>query len=336
MTASDSSGPLLIVESLKTYLPTDRGLVRAVDGVSFTLDRGKTLGLVGESGSGKSMLCRTILGLLPCAAVVSRDASIRFDGREISQLPEKGLNRLRGLEIAMIMQDPMSSLNPTMTVGNQIAESLIYHLGMKRKPARGRAIELLKSVGIPMPERRVDQYPHQLSGGLRQRVAIAIALACEPKLLIADEPTTALDVTVQAEVLDLLQHLQEERNMAMILITHDLGVVAGRTHKIEVMYAGKIVEQAQTSEFFSDMRMPYTRALMDSIPRLADPPHTRLSTIAGQPPDLIDPLQGCRFAPRCPMAGKRCLVEDPPFEAHDRGDHMFACWYPVGNRELAP
>jgi peptide/nickel transport system ATP-binding protein len=336
MTASDSSGPLLIIENLRTHLPTDRGLVRAVDGVSFTLDRGKTLGLVGESGSGKSMLCRTILGLLPRTAIVSEDASIRFDGREITQLPEKGLNRLRGLEIAMIMQDPMLSLNPTMTVGTQIAESLTYHLGMKRKPARGRAIELLKSVGIPMPERRVDQYPHQLSGGLRQRVAIAIALACEPKLLIADEPTTALDVTVQVEVLDLLQHLQTEQNMAMILITHDLGVVAGRTHKIAVMYAGNIVEMAPTSELFSHVRMPYTCALMDSIPRLADPPHTRLSTIAGQPPDLIGLPPGCRFAPRCPMAGKRCLEEDPPFEAHARGDHMFACWYPVGDRELAP
>jgi peptide/nickel transport system ATP-binding protein len=329
MTASDSSGPLLIVKNLKTHLLTDRGLVRAVDGISFTLDRGMTLGLVGESGSGKSMLCRTILGLLPRAAIMSRDASIIFDGREITQLPEKGLNRLRGLEIAMIMQDPMLSLNPTMTVGTQITESLTYHLGMKRKPARGRAIELLKSVGIPMPERRVDQYPHQLSGGLRQRVAIAIALACEPKLLLADEPTTALDVTVQTEVLDLLQHLQKERDMAMILITHDLGVVAGRAHEIAVMYAGKIVEQAQTSELFSDMRMPYTRALMDSIPRLDDPPHTRLSSIAGQPPDPIGLPIGCRFAPRCPVAGKRCLEEDPPFEAHDRGGHLFACWYPA-------
>lgn len=335
MTASDSSGPLLIVENLKTYLPTDRGLVRAVDGVSFTLDRGKTLGLVGESGSGKSMLCRTILGLLPRAAIVSSNASIRFDGREFTQLPEKGLNRLRGLEIAMIMQDPMLSLNPTMTVGTQIAESLTYHLGIKRKPARERAVELLKAVGIPMPARRVNQYPHQLSGGLRQRVVIAIALACEPKLLIADEPTTALDVTVQAEVLDLLQRLQEDRNMAMILITHDLGLVAGRAHDIAVMYAGKIVEQAQTPELFSHMRMPYTRALMDSIPRLDDPPHTRLRTIAGQPPDLIDPPPGCRFARRCQRAADRCFEEEPPFEAHDGTGHLFACWYPAESSGVA-
>ena len=329
MTASDSSGPLLIVENLKTHLPTDRGLVRAVDGVSFTLDRRKTLGLVGESGSGKSMLCLTILGLLPRSAIVSRDASIRLDGREISRLPEKGLNRLRGLQTAMIMQDPMLSLNPTMTVGTQIAESLTYHLGMKRKTARDRAVELLKAVGIPTPGRRVNQYPHQLSGGLRQRVVIAIALACEPNLLIADEPTTALDVTVQAEVLDLLQHLQEERNMAMILITHDLGLVAGRAHDIAVMYAGKIVEQAQTPELFSHMRMPYTRALMESIPRLNDPPHTRLRTISGQPPDLIDPPPGCRFAQRCQRAAGRCFEEEPPFEAHDATDHLFACWYPA-------
>ena len=334
MTASDSSGPLLIVKNLKTHLPTDRGLVRAVDGVSFSLDRGKTLGIVGESGSGKSMLCRTILGLLPRAAIVSRDVSIRFDGREISQLPEKGLNRLRGLEIAMIMQDPMLSLNPTMTAGTQIAESLTYHLGMKRKPARERAIELMKSVGIPMPDRRVDQYPHQLSGGLRQRVAIAIALACEPKLLIADEPTTALDVTVQAEVLDLLQHLQEDLNMAMILITHDLGMVAGRAHDTAVMYAGKIVEQAQTPELFSHMRMPYTRALMESIPRLDDRPHTRLRTISGQPPDLIDPPPGCRFARRCELAAGRCFEEEPPFEAHDGPGHLFACWYPAESSEV--
>jgi peptide/nickel transport system ATP-binding protein len=335
MTASDSSGPLLIVKNLKTHLPTDRGLVLAVDGVSFTLERGKTLGLVGESGSGKSILCRTILGLLPRAAIVSRDVSIRFDGREISRLPEKGLNRLRGLEIAMIMQDPMLSLNPTMTAGTQIAESLTYHLGMKRKPARERAIELMKSVGIPMPDRRVDQYPHQLSGGLRQRVAIAIAIACEPKLLIADEPTTALDVTVQAEVLDLLQHLQEDLNMAMILITHDLGLVAGRAHDTAVMYAGKIVEKAQTSELFSHMLMPYTRALMNSLPRLKDPPHTRLRTIPGQAPDMIDPSPGCRFAPRCPDAEERCFEDEPPFEAHDGTDHMLACWYPAESSGVA-
>ena len=336
MIASSAFEPLLIVQNLRTHLPTDRGLVRAVDGVSFILERGKTLGLVGESGSGKSILCRTILGLLPRAAVVSKDASIRFDGREISQLPEKRLNRLRGSEIAMVMQDPMSSLNPTMKVGKQIAESLTYHLGMKRKPARWRAIELLKEVGIPMPEQRVAQYPHQLSGGLRQRVVIAMALACEPKLLIADEPTTALDVTVQAEILDLLQRQQTERNMAMILITHDLGLVTGRTHEIAVMYAGKIVEMAPTSELFSHMRMPYTQALLDSIPRLNDPPHTRLRTIAGQPPDLIDPPTGCRFAPRCQKAKTRCKKEEPPFATDNRRDHEFACWYPVGSAEVTP
>ena len=223
-----------------------------------------------------------------------------------------------------------------MTVGTQISESLTYHLGMKRKPARERAIELLKAVGIPMPDRRVNQYPHQLSGGLRQRVVIAIALACEPKLLIADEPTTALDVTVQAEILDLLQRQQAERDMAMILITHDLGLVAGRTHEIAVMYAGKIVEMALTTELFSHMRMPYTKALLDSIPRLNDPPHTMLRAIGGQPLDLIDLPHGCRFAPRCPRAEKRCLEEEPPLEAHDGSDHLFACWYPVGSSGVTP
>lgn len=320
---------LLVVENLRAYLPTDRGIVRAVDGVSFTLKRGRTLGLVGESGSGKSILCHTILGLLPHAAIVPEDARISFDGRDLIRLPEKGLNRIRGIEIAMVMQDPMSSLNPVKTVGSQIIESLTYHLGMKRKPARRRAIELLKEVGIPMPEQRVDQYPHQLSGGLRQRVAIAMALACEPRLLIADEPTTALDVTVQAEILDLLQRQQTDRNMAMILITHDLGLAAGRTHEIAVMYAGKIVEMASTTELFSHIRMPYTQALMDSIPRLNDPPPTRLRAIGGQPPDLIDPPAGCRFAPRCSRAKTRCENEEPPFASGNRRDHQFACWYPV-------
>lgn len=334
MTTSSAVEPLLVVENLRAYLPTDKGLVRAVDGVSFTLERGKTLGLVGESGSGKSILCRTILGLLPRAAIVPEDTRILFDDRDLTGLSEKSLNRVRGLEIAMIMQDPMSSLNPTMTVGKQVIESLTYHLGMKRKLARERAIELLKAVGIPMPEGRVNQYPHQLSGGLRQRVAIAMALVCEPKLLIADEPTTALDVTVQAEVLDLLASLQAERNMAMILITHDLGLIVGRTHEIAVMYAGKIVEMAPATKLFSHIRMPYTQALMDSIPCLNDPPHTRLRTIGGQPPDLIDPPTGCRFAPRCSKAKTRCSKEGPPFAADDKSDHQFACWYPVGVSEV--
>ncbi|MCP4693720.1 MAG: ABC transporter ATP-binding protein [Desulfobacterales bacterium] len=321
--------PLLSVKNLYAHLPTGRGVVRAVDGVSFSIEQGKTLGVVGESGCGKSIMCRALLGLLPPGAMVPGEARIRFDGRDLNGLPEKQLRRIRGKEIAMIFQDPMTSLNPVMTVGRQVAESLSHHLKMKRKKARERTIALLGMVGVPMPEERVDQFPHQLSGGLRQRVAIAIALACEPRLLIADEPTTALDVTVQADILDLLSREQARRRMAMILITHDLGVAAGRTHEIAVMYAGKIVERASTPALFSGARMPYTRALMDAIPRLADPPHTRLKTINGQPPDLIHPPAGCSFAPRCREAEPRCREKEPVLVGRNGSRGRFACWRPV-------
>ena len=324
------SPPLLNVENLRTHIHTDRGIVRAVDGVSFMLCQGKTLGIVGESGSGKSVMCRTILRLLPRTAVTPDNSHVSFDGHNLRRLSEKEFNRIRGRYIAMIFQDPMSSLNPVMKVGKQISETLSHHLGMKRKPARDRAMELMKSVGIPMPEQRVNQYPHQLSGGMRQRVAIAIALACNPKLLIADEPTTALDVTVQAEILELLARRQSERNMAMILITHDLGVAAGRTSDIIVMYAGRIVEQAPARELFSNMRMPYTRALMDSIPRLENRPHTTLNSIDGQPPDMTSPPRGCCFAPRCSRVRKQCTETEPALMSDSRKDHLFACWYPVG------
>ncbi len=320
---------LLSVENLYAHLPTSRGVVRAVDGVSFSVEQGRTMGVVGESGSGKSIMCRALLGLLPPGAVMPGKARIRFDGRDLAGLSEKSLRRVRGKEIAMIFQDPMTSLNPVMTVGGQVAESLRHHLKTKRKEARERAVELLRIVGVPTPERRAGQYPHQLSGGLRQRVAIAIALACEPKLLIADEPTTALDVTVQADILDLLEKEQSRRDMAMILITHDLGVAASRTHEIAVMYAGKIVERSTTSELFRDTRMPYTRSLMDAIPRLADPPHTRLKTITGQPPDLIHPPGGCRFAPRCRIAEPRCREKEPALVGQNGSSHRFACWRPI-------
>ena len=325
-------GPLLAVENLRTHFHTERGVVRAIDGVSFTLDRGRTLGVVGESGSGKTVLVRTLLGLLPSTAHVGENAKVLFDGRALDIRCEKALRRVRGRHIAMVFQDPMTSLNPVMTVGAQIMESLRYHLGMGRGAARERAVALIESVGIPMPARRVDQYPHQLSGGLRQRIAIAIALACEPKLLIADEPTTALDVTIQAEILDLLARQQAERHMAMILITHDLGVVAGRTDDIAVMYAGKIVERAPTARLFTAMRMPYTRALMDSIPRLEAPPNTPLKTIGGRPPDLIDPPEGCRFAPRCARAEDQCHRAEPPLDGAEAG-HQFACWRPLDAAE---
>jgi peptide/nickel transport system ATP-binding protein len=252
------STPLLAVEDLHTHFRTPRGRVRAVDGVSFSLDRGRTLGIVGESGCGKSVLARTIMSLLPSNAWVPQASRVLFDGRDLRGLSERALRSVRGRQMAMIFQDPMTSLNPVMTCGAQIVEALAWHMGLGRRAARDRAVELFTAVGIPEPARRVDHYPHQLSGGMRQRVAIAIALSCEPALLIADEPTTALDVTVQAEILDLLNRQQRERHMALILITHDLGVVAGHTDDVAVMYAGRIVERAATTTLFAHTRMPYT------------------------------------------------------------------------------
>ena len=325
-------GPLLEVEAVKTHFRTARGTVRAVDGVSLRLERGKTLGIVGESGSGKSVLSRSIMGLLPKHNVV-RDGSIRFEGRELVGLPPGDLQDYWGTQMSMVFQDPMTSLNPVMRVGSQITESLRLHLDVSKDYANETAEALLTSVGIPEPARRLKEYPHQLSGGMRQRVMIAIALACGPKLLFADEPTTALDVTVQAQILDLLQQQQQERFMAMILVTHDLGVVAGRTDDIAVMYAGKVVEQAPTRTLFTGMRHPYTEALLKSIPKLADPSHTRLLAIPGRPPDLVSPPVGCKFAARCPMAQPRCREEEPSLVESGAPGHSFACFYPVGTPE---
>lgn len=322
--------PILSIQNLSTTIATHHGIVRAVNHISFDLLKGHTLGIVGESGSGKSILSKSILKLLPRKAHVSCKSRIYFDGLELNKMSQKALNTVRGKRIAMIFQDPMSSLNPVMTIGNQIAESLIHHLGMKKNRALNRSVELLTSVGISNPKQRVRHYPHQLSGGMRQRVAIAIALACGPELLIADEPTTALDVTVQAEILDLLARRQAEENMSMILITHDLGVAAGRANDIIVMYAGRIVEQAPAKQLFSAMRMPYTQALMNSIPRLENRPHTRQNFIEGQSPDLTNLPKGCSFAPRCSRVQKRCKRKEPPLSFDSRQDHLFACWYPVG------
>jgi peptide/nickel transport system ATP-binding protein len=302
-------GPLLEVIDLSTHFRTERGVVRAVDGVSLSLNRGQTLGIVGESGSGKTILSRSIMGLLPKSNVVRR-GQVLYAGHDMVGLPERELRLIWGAEISMVFQDPMTALNPVMRIGRQITESLVYHLGIEDDEARDRALALLRSVGIPEPERRLREYPHQLSGGMRQRVTIAIALACGPKLLLADEPTTALDVTVQAQILDLLQAQQQERFMAMILVTHDLGVVAGRTDEIAVMYAGKIVEKAPTRALYRDMKMPYTEALMASIPQIQHTPHTRLTAIPGRPPDLVTPPPGCRFAPRCRYAQERCWIEE--------------------------
>jgi peptide/nickel transport system ATP-binding protein len=330
----DSGTPLLAVEDLRTHFLTEGGAVKAVDGVSFNLERGRTLGVVGESGSGKTILSRSIMGLLP-SRNVHRTGSARYEGTEVVGVSASQMRGLWGTEMAMVFQDPMTSLNPVMRVGDQITESLRHHLDMDKREARETAVALLRSVGIPEPTQRVREYPHQLSGGMRQRVMIAIALACGPRLLFADEPTTALDVTVQAQILDLLEAQQTERHMAMVLITHDLGVVAGRADEIAVMYAGKIVEKAPTSTLFSATRHPYTEALLKSIPKLEHTSHTRLDVIPGRPPDLISPPKGCNFSPRCPYAQPKCLEEEPPLLPGAGGGHEFACWFPVGTPEGA-
>ncbi len=321
--------PLIEVRDLQTRFHTARGAVRAVDGVSLRLERGRTLGIVGESGSGKTVLSRSIMGLLPRRGV-ERTGSVRFRGNELIGLGPAAMRPFWGTEMAMIFQDPMTSLNPVLTIGRQLTEHMRTHLGYSRVVADDAAEQLLIAVGIPEPRRRLTEYPHQLSGGMRQRVGIAIALACGPSLLFADEPTTALDVTVQAQILDLLGAQQRDRNMSVILVTHDLGVVAGRTDEIAVMYAGKVVEHAPTATLFADMKMPYTEALLRSIPKLEEPSHTRLVAIGGRPPDLVNPSPGCRFAPRCPYAQPRCHAEEPPLVEAGPG-HRYACWYPVGS-----
>ncbi len=331
MREGNKTQPLLEVKDLRALLPTPRGMVRAVDGVSFVLHPGRTLGIVGESGCGKSMLAKALMSLLPPHSVVPPESAVKFMGQDMMRLSKSEVRKIIGRDITMIFQDPMTSLNPVMKVGKQIAEVMCYHFKMNRKVAHERAIALLELVGIPMAEHRANQYPHQLSGGMRQRAAIAIALACEPKLLIADEPTTALDVTVQATILDLLATLLKEKEMAMILITHDLGVVAGRAHETAVMYAGKIVEHANTPELFKQMRMPYTHALMAAIPRLADRPHTKLQAINGHPPDMVDLPSGCRFAPRCWKTQPMCIEKEPALKMINGSGHRLACWYPLGS-----
>ncbi len=327
--AGTSTTTLVDVEDLRTTFSTARGPLGAVDGVSFTVDRGETLGIVGESGCGKSVLVRSVMGLLPASAHVT--GKVEFEGRETRTMTRVQARRFWGREIAMVFQDPMTSLNPVKRIGTAVSESMRLHLGLSRRDARARAVELLNLVGIPEAARRLDDYPHQLSGGMRQRVTIAIAIACQPKLLIADEPTTALDVTVQSQILDLLATLQAEYEMAMVMITHDLGVVAGRADRVAVMYAGRIVEHARTATLFAAPQHPYTEALLESIPRLELPSHTRLREITGRPPDLVSPPTGCRFAPRCRYAQQRCLVDDPALSAGAPGEHTVACFFPVGS-----
>jgi oligopeptide/dipeptide ABC transporter ATP-binding protein len=321
------TAPLLEVEDLSVSFATSRGSLHAVQGVSLVLEQGKTLGIVGESGSGKTVLSRAIMGLLP-RSYTTQTGSVRYHGQEILNAPNDELRKLWSTHIAMVFQDPMTSLNPVQRIGHQIAEPLKVHLKLPKDEAKETALSLLMQVGIPSPVERYENYPAQLSGGMRQRVMIAIALACAPRLLMADEPTTGLDVTVQAQILDLLGKLQHDRDMGMILVTHDLGVVATRTDEIIVMYAGNVVEQAPTTVLFKSMAMPYTEALLNSMPRIANPSHTRLNAIEGRPPDLLHPPAGCPFSPRCPYAQDKCHREKPPLVEQAPG-HSYACWFPL-------
>ena len=322
--------PLLDVRHLSVRLPTASGVVHAVTDVGFRLARGKTLAILGESGSGKTMLCRTLMGLQPKAAILGEGARIVLEGKGIAGISEKAYNRIRATRIAMVFQDPLSALTPLMTVGKQIAEPLAVHRRMRPGPARRRATGLLGALGIAEPERRAGQYPHELSGGMRQRVAIAIALACDPVLLIADEPTTALDVTVQENILDLLCREQARRKMALILVTHDLHIAAGRAHEVAVMYAGRIVEQIRAAALLSGAVMPYTRALIDALPPVDRLPHAVLHPIEGQPPDLKRPIRGCAFVPRCRRARRSCRESVPPLRPGPGPGHRVACWHPFG------
>ncbi|WFU58621.1 ABC transporter ATP-binding protein [Bradyrhizobium pachyrhizi] len=321
------SRTLLSVESAVVDLPTPRGNLRAVDHVDLAVGAGRTLGIVGESGCGKTMLSRAILQLLPKKAKLS--GRVMFDGQDLTKLPAEKLRKLRGRSLAVVFQDPMTSLNPVLTIGTQLIETIVEHLELDLAEARQRSIELLAAVGIPAPEQRLAQYPHQLSGGMRQRVAIAVALSCEPQLLIADEPTTALDVTIQAQILDLLAREQQRRHMAMIIITHDLGVVAGRTDEVAVMYAGRVVERAPTPALFKQMRMPYTEALLAALPKLDVAPHTPLPAISGRPPDPTRPLKGCSFSPRCRYSAERCGTEKPQLSRAETPEHLYACFHPI-------
>jgi oligopeptide transport system ATP-binding protein len=320
---------LLEVQDLKTYFKVKAGKVRAVDGVSFAIKPGEKLGVVGESGCGKSVTALSIMRLLPQPPGEIAGGSVLFDDLDILDLPESAMRKIRGGKIGMIFQDPMTCLNPTMTVGKQIGEALRIHLKLSQDEAKKRAIALLEQVGIPAAAERINSYPHQFSGGMRQRVMIAIALACNPKLLIADEPTTALDVTVQAQILELINGVCNEFGTAVILITHDLGVVAGMTDRVVVMYAGKVVETAPTDELFANPRHPYTLGLLASVPRLDERRHSELKTIEGAPPDLLKPPPGCPFMPRCTFARAICRTMPPLDPLAGNNAHRKACWVDV-------
>jgi oligopeptide/dipeptide ABC transporter ATP-binding protein len=320
---------ILKLENLKVRFATHRGQLEAVRGVDLEIEAGTSIGIVGESGSGKTVLSRAAMGLLT-GSNITREGRITFDGKVLSEMSREEVRNEFGTGMAMIFQDPMTALNPVRRIGSQLQESLRVRLGMSRKEARARSIELLTLVRIPEPAQMLRKFPNQLSGGMRQRIMIAIAISCNPKLLFADEPTTALDVTVQAQILELLTDLRKELNMTMVLVTHDLGVVAGNTDYVAVMYAGEIVEQASTADLFANMKMPYTEALFKSIPNINMKSGSRLPVIEGRLPDPTDRPPGCGFASRCNYALDKCFTEHPELEAAKDG-HLYRCWFPLGD-----
>jgi oligopeptide transport system ATP-binding protein len=325
---------LLSVRDLEVKFVTRRATVHAVNGIGFDLEAGEALGIVGESGCGKSVSSLAMLGILPRPAGRVTGGEVRFEDRDLLKLPDSELRRIRGRDIAMIFQDPMTSLNPVLTVGRQLTESSRKHLGMDKSQAEDAAINLLERVGIPSAKQRLRDYPHQFSGGMRQRVMIAIAISCSPKILIADEPTTALDVTIQAQILEVIKQLVAEENMALILITHDLGVVAGVCERTNVMYAGRFVETASTKELFARPRHPYTLGLLKSVPRLDAARKEKLEPIGGSPRDLTKVFDGCAFAPRCAYATEESRERLPTLQEADEPGHLVACWNPVPDSDL--
>ena len=317
--------PLLEVKNLRTHFYTFEGVVKAVDGVSYDLEEGETLGLVGESGCGKSVSAMSLMRLIPDPPGKIVDGEILFEGQDVLQLSMDEMRHIRGAKMSMVFQEPMTSLNPVLNLEKQLGETLQLHKGMTKQEARQESVELLARVGIPDPERRVRQYPHQFSGGMRQRVMIAMALSCNPRVIIADEPTTALDVTIQAQILELMKGLTQEFGVAMIVITHNLGVVARYADRMNIMYAGKIIERGESAEIYSNPRHPYTVGLLKSVPRLDLPRRTRLDPIEGQPPDLIAVPKGCAFRARCKWAVDKCATDEPGLETVSEG-HYSACW----------
>ncbi len=325
---------LVEIEDLMTYFYTEDGVVPAVDGVSMHIDKGETLGVVGESGCGKSVTALSVMRLIPRPPGKIEQGRITFEGRDLLTLRESEMRKIRGNDISMIFQEPMTSLNPVYTVGNQISEAIELHQGLSHRKGMEKSVEMLRQVGIPLPEQRVNEYPHQMSGGMRQRVMIAMALSCNPKLLIADEPSTALDVTIQAQILELMRKLKDDLGTAIMLITHDLGVIADMAERVVVMYCGKVVEEADVFTLFKDPKHPYTEGLLNSIPRMDAAKRGRLHVIEGVVPNPLYMPEGCRFNPRCPYAMEICLQEEPPLVALGPG-RTVACWLRSGKEEVA-